>query len=190
MNMTNEQHDKILSDTVYTAAKIWCGLTEAAIEDSVRAAVQSIKDVEIDSSTDMLDLAFKSTEAVHAAWANSNLYKLASKVNDGLLYQFLPSEFIGFDEFAKDILFVRPVFKVLFDFNFEVEDLRAKYADSVASYQNYHNVDFSDRDDLAQWLRGPIMKMQVAPEVYEYLIAPGNAFNVAREVQDLYEEND
>ena len=171
-------------------ARVWGVASGPEVDISVQSAIESLENIlKADPNTDMLDLAFKATVAVHRSWVNAHLSNLECKAREGLLYQFLPSEFIGFEEFAKYAVYVRPVFEVLFNFNFEVEDLRAKYADSVASYQSLHRVDFLDHESLEQWLRGPIMEMQVAPEIYAYLTTHGKAFAVASAVQDRYKED-
>lgn len=189
MVVTYEQYRKILESPVYEAARIWGVESDSCILEYAEAVTESIESIEVSPTTDMLDLAFKATVAVHRSWVKAHLSSLECKVQEGLLYQFLPSEFIGFREFAKYAVYVRPAFEVLFNFNFEVEDLRAKYADSVASYQSLHRVDFLDHESLEQWLRGPIMKMQVAPEIYAYLTTHNKAFAVTSEVQDRYKED-
>lgn len=170
--------------------RVWGVVLGPEVEISAQAAIESLESILKDNpNTDMLDLAFKATVAVHRSWVKTHLSSLECNVQKGLLYRFLPSEFIGFEEFAKYAEYVRPVFEVLFNFNFEVEDLRAKYADSVASYQSLHRVNFLDPWDIEQWLRGPIMEMQVAPEIYAYLTTRGKAFAVASDVQDRYKED-
>lgn len=171
-------------------AKVWNVASGPEGEISVQSAIESLESIlKANPNTDMLDLAFKATVAVHRSWVKTHLLSLECKAREGLLYRFLPSEFIGFEEFAKYAEYVRPVFEALFNFNFEVEDLRAKYADSVASYQSLHRVNFLDPWDIEQWLRGPIMEMQVAPEIYAYLTTRGRAFAVASAVQDRYKED-
>ena len=186
MNITIEKRNEILKSVVYAAAKIWGSATEAEVQDSVNAAIKTVEFMNIDSSTDMLEAVYKATEAVHSAWVNNNLDRLGVKAQNGQLHQYLPCEFIGFEEFAKYVLFVQPVFEVLFEYSFDVQDLRAKYAEAVASYQNYHNVDFADKDEISDWLRGPIMKMQVPEKVYVYISDVGNATSISREVQERY----
>lgn len=171
-------------------AKVWGVVPGLEVDISAQLAIESLENIlKANPNTDMLDLAFKATVAVHRSWVKTHLSSLECKAREGSLYKFLPSEFIGFEEFAKYAGYVRPVFEVLFNFNFEVEDLRAKYADSVASYQSLHRVNFLNHEGVEQWLRGPIMEMQVAPEIYAYLTTHGKAFAVAGEVQDRYKED-
>lgn len=185
MNVTYEQYRKILETPVYKAARIWGVEPHSNILRYAEAVTESIESVEVNSTTDMLDLAFNATKAVHTEWIKRNLPKIEYINQEGNYYRFLPCELAGFDDFVWDAVFVRPVFEFLFNFSFKFEDLRAKYEDAVASYQSRYNVDLSNYNDVARWLRSPIAKTLFSPEVCEIFTDPDNIPTLAGVIQEI-----
>ena len=186
MTVTYEQYRKILESPVYKAARIWGVEPYSNILRYAEVVAESIESVEVNSTTDMLDLAFNATKAVHTEWIKCNLHKFERMNLEGDYYRFLPCELAGFDEFVWDAVFVRPVFEFLFDFSFKFEDLRAKYEDAVTRYQSLHDVDLSSLDDVARWLHGPIMKTLFPPEVCELVMDPDNIPTLTGVIQEIF----
>ena len=196
MAVTYKQFHKIMESPIYKAARIWGIEPYDNLLRYADAAIKSLESVEISPATDMLDLAFNATKAVHAEWIKRNLHKFERMNLEGDYYRFLPCELAGFSEFVWDAVFVRPVFEYLFDFSFKFEDLRAKYEDAVANFQSLNNVDLSSLDDVARWLRGPVMKTLFPPEVCELIMDPDNIPTLTGVIQEirvmpscLYEED-
>lgn len=186
MVVTYEQYRKIVESPVYKAARIWGVESYSDILSYAEAVAKSLESAEISPTTDMLDLAFNATKAVHTEWIKHNLYQFERINLEGDYYRFLPCELAGFAEFVWDAVFVRPVFEFLFNFSFKFEDLRAKYEDAVANFQSHNNVDLSSLDDVARWLHGPVMKTLFPPEVCELVMDPDNIPTLTGVIQEIF----
>ncbi len=186
MVVTYEQFHEIMESPVYQAAKIWGLESYSDILRYADAAVKSIESIEVSSATDMLDLAFKATKAVHVEWVNCNLDRFDRLNQEEQFDRFLPCELAGFDELVWDAVFVRPVFEYLFNFHFEFDDLKAKYKEAVVSFRNSHNVDLTRSDDIVRWLHGPVINTLFPQKISQLFTDPGNLSMLASCVQEIY----